>query len=126
MVMGRMQANCAPMNAYRTLVAWQLAHQVCIKVLRGIDDAWQPHAGAIMEQLRRAVISIEANIVEGHALRTPAYFKKHARIAFGSAAESEILLQDCLELEYLPEALVNETLPVLNRCMRTLRGLLNR
>jgi four helix bundle protein len=33
-------------------------------------------------------VSVEANIVEGYALDTEALFRKHLRIAFGSAAEA--------------------------------------
>jgi len=114
------------MDSYRSLVAWQLAHEVCIRTLRGIDDAYHPRSRALLEQLRRAVISIEANLVEGYALRTPGYFSKHVRIAFGSAAEAEILLRNAGELNYLPDALLGDVLPRLDRCMKTLRGLLDR
>ncbi len=78
----------------------------------------------MLEQLRRSLISVEANIVEGYALRTAAHSRNHYRITFGSAAESDILLQDCLELGYLPADLVSKAQPTLDRCMRTLRGLM--
>ena len=82
------------MDSYHSLVAWQQAHAFAIRTLRGIDDSWTPRAGAMLEQLRKAVISIEANIVEGYALNTNGYMLKHYRIAFGSAAEAEVLLGD--------------------------------
>ncbi len=114
------------MDSYRSLVAWQLAHRISIATLYGIDDAYHPRSRALLEQLRRAVISIEANIVEGYALGTPRYFLKHLRIAFGSAAEAEILIQDSEELGYLPSSLVREVLPLLDECMKTLRGLIRK
>ena len=114
------------MDSYRTLVAWQVAHQLVIRTLRGIEAAWQPRSRALLEQLRRAVISIEANIVEGHALNTPRYRFKHARIAFGSAAEADVLFQDAAELDYLPAALHDEGQPLLLRSQRLLRGMLRK
>jgi len=114
------------MNSYRSLVAWQLAHELCVRTLRACDDAYHPRSRALFDQLRRAVISVEANIVEGYALDTPAYRSKHLRIAFGSAAEAEILLIDAAELTYLPADFVNEIQPVVDRTQKTLRGFLPR
>jgi four helix bundle protein len=114
------------MDSYRSLLAWQVAHQLVIKSLRGIDDAWHPRCGALLEQLRRAVISIEANIVEGYALGTRPYLLKHARIAFGSAAEAEVLFQDAAELEYLPVTLLEDVQPLVLRSQKLLRGLLQK
>jgi four helix bundle protein len=77
------------MDSYRTLDAWKLAHELCVLTLGGADDAWHPRCSELLHQLRKAVISVEANIVEGYALGTPGYRLKHYRIAFGSAAEAE-------------------------------------
>ena len=114
------------MDSYRTLAAWQHAHQIVIHTLRGVDEAYHPRSRALFDQLRRSAISIEANIVEGYALRSDAYFLKHLRIAFGSAAECEILVLNAAELEYLPHALTSELLRLLGECMRALRGLIRR
>jgi four helix bundle protein len=114
------------MYSYRTLVAWQHAHAIVLKTLRSIDEAYHPRSRALFEQLRRSVISVEANIVEGYALETNAYLLKHLRIAFGSAAESEILVLNASELRYLPPAVATEILALLDKCMKALRGLIRR
>lgn len=114
------------MNSYRSLVAWKVAHQLSLLTLKGIDDEYHPRAGALLNQLRRAVISIEANIVEGYALGTRPYFAKHIRIAIGSAAESEILALNASDLSYLSNSLVSRMMPLLDECFRTLRGLLRK
>src|SRR5207244_6746275 len=62
----------------------------------------------IFDQLRRATISIGANIVEGYALSTPLQFRRHLRIALGSAAEAEYLTSLIAELEYLPTSTTTE------------------
>lgn len=110
------------MESYRTLVAWQRAHKVVITALGACDRHYHPRSAAIMGQLRRAAVSIEANIVEGYALRTPLLFRKHIRIALGSAAETECLLRVCGELGYLPAEILKELLVLLDGTIRTLVG----
>jgi four helix bundle protein len=58
------------MDKYRSLVAWQRAHALVLLVLRTVDARYHPRSRALFDQLKRAVISIEANIVEGYALST--------------------------------------------------------
>jgi len=53
------------MEKYRSLVAWQRAHALVLLVLRTVDARYHPRSRALFDQLKRAVISIEANIVEG-------------------------------------------------------------
>ncbi len=90
------------MYKYRSLVAWQHAHKLTIETLRETDRLYKPRYLNVFDQLRRAVISIEANIVEGYALSTSPLFRKHLRIALGSAAEAECLIQTATELRYIP------------------------
>ena len=56
----------------------------------------------MFDQLRRAVVSVEANIVEGYALGTTPQLRRHLKIALGSAAEAECLLRTSHELDCLP------------------------
>ena len=90
------------MHKYQSLDAWKHAHQVVLTALRATSRATRDH-WAVFDQLRRAAVSIEANIVEGYALGTAPLFRRHIRIALGSAAESECLVRLARELEYLPE-----------------------
>jgi four helix bundle protein len=96
------------MRKYRSLVVWQRAHRLSIGLLRATDRAYHPRARAVFEQLRRAALSVEANIVEGYALSTPLQFRRHLRIALGSAAEVECFLEIVRELEYLPRGPLDE------------------
>lgn len=58
------------MHKYRSLFAWQQAHKVAVLALTQCDSAFHPRSKALFDQLRRAAISVEANIVEGYALGT--------------------------------------------------------
>jgi four helix bundle protein len=76
--------------------------------------------------LRRAVISVEANIVEGYALGTTPLFRRHLRIAMGSAAAAECLTRAAGELLYLPDDVVEELERLLERTMAAMPGLTHR
>jgi four helix bundle protein len=79
-----------------------------------------------LDQLRRAAISVEANIVEGYALGTPLQFRRHLRIAMGSAAEAESLTRLAAEVEYLPKPATEELERLLERAMAAILGLIRK
>ncbi len=102
------------MHKYRSMIVWQRSHALVLSTLKETDKAYHPRSRALFDQLRRAAISVEANLVEGYALGTPALFRRHVRIAVGSAAETECLIRTAAEMEYLREA-----------CTKTIAGLLD-
>lgn len=114
------------MDSHKTLVAWQMAHLVASVVLDLIERYWTYRHRSILDQLSRAALSIETNIVEGYALGTDAYMHKHYRIAFGSAAETEVLLTHIREKRILPAAPIEDVMPSLLRAQRSLRGLISK
>ena len=112
------------MHKYRSLEAWKRAHAVLVLTLRLTDRAYHPRSRALFDQLRRAAISIEANVVEGYALGSPRQFARHLRIAVGSAAEAECLARAAAELEYLPATAAQEIESELAITLKILYGLL--
>ena len=112
------------MHKYQSLVAWKRAHKLLITCLQATDKAYHPRALPLFNQIRRASISVEANIVEGYALESTLQFRKHLRIAMGSAAEAECLVRAAAELNYLPSQVAAELENLLGGTMRVLRGLL--
>ena len=79
---------------------------------------------AVVEQLRRAALSADVNLVEGYALGTAPLFRRHARIALGSAAEAQRLLAIAAVREYLPPATTTALLGLADRTVACLVGLL--
>ena len=112
------------MDKYQSLVAWKRAHALVLLALRVTDDAYHPRARPLFDQIRRAVVSVEANVVEGYALGSPRQFRRHLRIALGSAAEAECLVRVARELAYLSDSQAVETENLLASTMRVLLGLL--
>jgi four helix bundle protein len=112
------------MHKYCTLTAWQKAHQIAKLALIETDRRYYPRSRALFDQIRRAAISVEANIVEGYALGTAPLFRRHLRIAVGSAAEVECLVRLAGEVGYLNGATVSELGGLLNDVIGVLHGLL--
>ncbi|HZI42246.1 MAG TPA: four helix bundle protein [Gemmatimonadaceae bacterium] len=112
------------MHSYRRLDAWKHAHAALRLTLRATDDAYHGKSRALFDQLKRAAISVEANIVEGYALGTAALCRRHLRIAFGSAAEAECLASAAGEADYLEQSIVKQLEDMFGGAMRTLRPLL--
>jgi four helix bundle protein len=114
------------MESYRSLHVWQRAHSLVITALQETDRARHPKTWAVFDQMRRAAVSVEANIVEGYALRAPRQFRRHLRIAVGSAAEAECLARSAGELGYLPQSVVQELAALTNSTIGLLLGLLRK
>ena len=114
------------MHSYRTLHVWQKAHAAAGMVLRVTDRRYHPRSRALFDQLKRSAVSVEANIVEGYALRTPLQFRRHLRIALGSAAETECLLRLASEQGYFPEGDVKELQDLIDSTIGMLVGFLRR
>lgn len=86
------------MRTHRDLVAWQLASRSAVAIHRYFDRAWTPQRAAIIEQVRRASLSVPLNLAEGYAQGRGARCKFHIRVAFGSAVETYALLEFLVEV----------------------------
>ncbi len=113
------------MDGYKKLRAWQHASRLCLDTLEAVDYRWQPRSKAVLDHLSRAVVSADINIVEGYALGTVGLFRRHLRIAYGSAAEAERLIAISKLRGYLTPDIADGLLATASEALRTLHGLLN-
>ena len=111
------------MYAYQRLEAWKRAHRGLMLTLKATDQAYHPRSKSLFDQLKRAAISVEANIVEGYALQTIPLFRRHIRIAIGSAAEAECLARAAAEAGYLHCTVARELEQVFGAALAVLGGL---
>src|SRR6266576_2174841 len=112
------------MYAYQTLDAWKRAHAAVLLVFKSADQVRHPRSFGLFDQLKRAALSVESNIVEGYALGTVPLCRRHLRIAFGSAAEAECQARIARELGYLPASAVDAIEDALGGAMRSIHGLM--
>ena len=114
------------MHKYRSMIVWQRSHDLVLTALKETDKAYHPRSRALFDQLRRAAISVECNLVEGYALGTPPLFRRHLRIAIGSAAETESLVRTAAEMGYLTQDSTNNMAALLDEILALLFTLIRR
>jgi four helix bundle protein len=77
----------ATAKSFRDLIVWQKAHAFVLDVYRASEPFPAAERYGITSQLRRAAVSIAANVVEGFRKRGPADKLRYFNIAQGSADE---------------------------------------
>jgi four helix bundle protein len=111
------------MRDHRKLEAFALADALALCVYEITRTFPDDEKYGLTSQLRRAAVSIGANIVEGSARSTQADYLRFLTIAYSSACELEYELSLANRLGYIPQQ-ANGRLSVLaSRTCRTLRGL---
>lgn len=90
-------------KGYKKLVVWQKADELAYQVYLETKKFPKDEIFGITSQLRRAVISVPTNIVEGAGRQGKREMRQFASIALGSLAETEYLLEFCSRLNYLNE-----------------------
>jgi four helix bundle protein len=96
---------------YRDLEVWQRAVQVVKSVYQLTTTLPSTEQYGLTSQIRRAAVSIPANIAEGWGRRYTAEFIQFLRQANGSRTELETLLLLSVELNLSPQEAV---LPILD------------
>ena len=111
-------------RGYRELIVWQKAMDLVPGVYQLVRKLPREELYAMSSQIRRAVISIAANIAEGQARQHPAEFAQHLSIARGSLAELDTLLMATERLGYLQTEDLEAISPLMIEVRRLLQGLL--
>lgn len=86
---------------YHKLIVWQEAHRLVLTVYQLSNKFSKSDLFGLTSQLRRAVISIANNIVEGQASNSKKDFKNFLNIANRSLAETCYLIELARDLKYL-------------------------
>ena len=89
---------------YKNLEVWRLAHSFVLEVYQATKSFPKNEEFALAAQIRRAVVSVPANIVEGYSRKGDKELARFIDIALGSLAETRYLLSLSHDLGYLPEA----------------------
>src|SRR5579872_3663713 len=87
-------------QSFRDLVVWQKAHQFVLAVYRLTELFPDREKFGLSHQMRRAAVSIPANIAEGFGKRSQAEKARFLNIAEGSLEESRYYLILAQELGY--------------------------
>ena len=89
------------MQDFKKLEVWQLSHVLTLNMYRCTRRLPDDERFGLISQIRRAAVSIEANIAEGCGRNTRMDFARFLQQAMGSATELECHLLICKDLEMI-------------------------
>lgn len=89
------------MRDFRNLQVWIKAHELALRLYRITEGFPRREVFGLTNQIRRAGVSIAANIAEGCGRETEADFCHFLHMAMGSASEVEYHLLLAHDLNYL-------------------------
>jgi four helix bundle protein len=110
-------------KSYRDLEVWQKSVLITKNVYQATGTFPTEEKFGLVNQMRRAAISIASNIAEGHARLSTAEYRRFISIAMGSVAELETQVIISTELGFLADSTRNDLLKRLDDIGRMLRGL---
>ncbi|MBK9155546.1 MAG: four helix bundle protein [Chloracidobacterium sp.] len=91
----------AGFERFEDIKAWQKAYDVTMQIYRCTSNGHFSRDFGLRDQIRRASVSIMANIAEGHGRRTNSEFANFLNLARGSATEVQSHLHVAAGLRYV-------------------------
>jgi len=89
-----------PAKSFKDLIVWQKAHHLVLLIYKYTEGFPQKETFALTSQLRRAAISVPANIAEGFKKRGKADKARFMNISQGSLEECRYYLILAKDLNY--------------------------
>src|SRR5687767_2176843 len=89
------------MFTFESLKVWKRSHALVLTIYEQTRRFPPDEKFGLTSQLRRAAVSIPANLAEGCKRSSPGDFARHVAIARGSASEVDYLIVLSSELGYL-------------------------
>jgi four helix bundle protein len=111
-------------RSYRDLLVWQAAMDVVVKIYRTTSTFPRNERYSLVDQLRRAAISVPSNIAEGHGRSRTGDYLRHLSIATGSLHELETQIQISRRLDYISDDAQKELLDACTAVGRMLGALI--
>lgn len=112
------------MRNYRELEVWEKSHKLTLELYALSRRFPKEAVYGLTSQLRRAAVSIGANLAEGWGRRTSAELARFVRIAMGSASELDYHLLLCRDFEFISNEQYDRTVRELVRIRKMLSSLL--
>ena len=112
------------MRNYRDLEVWEKSHKLTIDLYKLSRAFPKEELYGLTSQLRRAAVSIGANLAEGCGRRTAPELARFVRLAMGSASELDYHLLLCRDFKFVTVDEYERQSKELTRIRKMLFGLL--
>ncbi len=111
-------------RGYRDLEVWQKAMDLAVDCYRLSEGFPKHELYGLTSQLRRAAMSIPANIAEGEGRQHTGEFIQFLSIAYGSLSELQTHIEIAQRLEFFQEPVASKLLTRTDQIGRMLNGLI--
>lgn len=98
----------AGINKLEDLVIWQLAMDLCEETYKITKKFPKDELYSLVQQVRRAAVSVSSNIAEGFGRRSRKEFKHFLSIALGSLSELKTQIRIAKRIEYIDSSISDE------------------
>jgi len=112
------------LKSYKDLIVWQKSYELVLEMYKATEVFPKSELYSLVQQMRRAAISIPSNIAEGYTRGHRLEYIQFLSIAFGSVAELETQLLISKELGYIKEEAFKKCLALLEEIMKMLSKLI--
>ena len=113
------------MRNYQKLDAWKASMQLVKAVYTFAKDFPKEELFGLSSQIKRAAVSIPANIAEGMGRQYKKDIIQFLHIARGSSYELETLFNVAVEINILPDQSFKQLMVLIDDSIKLLNGLIN-
>jgi four helix bundle protein len=106
-----------PAQSFRDLTVWQKSHAAVLEVYKLTRRLPKEELFGLVSQMRRAAVSVPANIAEGFKRRGKPDKARYLNIAQGSLEELRYYFVLCGDLSYLPADAIGDRLEEVARML---------
>ena len=111
-------------TSYRDLKVWQMSVDLAEAVYSLTQDFPKTEVYGLTAQMRRAAVSVPANIAEGHGRETTGAFIQFLRVAQGSLKELETHAIIAQRLDFMSAPAKDKLLGTCDELGKMVRGLI--
>jgi four helix bundle protein len=112
-------------KSFEEILAWQKARELCKEVYDiSLNEGFKKDYG-LVDQIRRASVSVMANIAEGYERRGDKEFVRFLNIAKGSLAEVKSHLYIAFDLNYITTSEKDELFAITDETGKIISGLIS-
>jgi four helix bundle protein len=121
-----MEEDKSKIKNFRDLDIWNLAMEIVIDIYKHTKTFSKEEIYGLVNQMRRAVVSIASNIAEGFNRYHNKEYRQFLYIALGSCAELETQIEICVSLGYITQSERDKIIEKIDHESRMLRNLIKR
>lgn len=113
-------------KSYKELIVWQKSMDLVENLYLETNRYPKSELYGLTSQIRRAGVSVVANIAEGYSRRSTKEYRQFLYMAYASASEVEALLLLSFRLDYLTDSNMNDLVGAVDEVQRMIRGIINK